>query len=122
MVELAELLSALGTPARAGARSLLIPRYCLDGFGPLRSWSRNEYAFHRFGKSFRWRIWLMYDIKDLQTLEKLINEGSDDQLLKLREDKLETFWFVALVVGAPFYRLYEFVPSAKLFRAHYSLQ
>ncbi|KAL6711037.1 hypothetical protein ACN47E_006912 [Coniothyrium glycines] len=97
MVENAELLSALGAPARAAARALLMPRYALDAFGPVRRWRRNAYARQRFGSSYLWRVWLMYDARDLEVMENLINEGSDDQLLKLREDKLETFWFVALV-------------------------
>lgn len=100
MPEVAELLSCLGTPARAAARALLVPRYALDGLGPVRSWTSNSYARTRFGDSYRWRIWLMYDVRALEDMEKMINSGSDKQLLKLREDKLETFWFVALVVSS----------------------
>ncbi|KAL1800521.1 hypothetical protein ACET3X_000863 [Alternaria dauci] len=93
----AELLSALGTPARAAARALLAPRYAIDGFQPLRGWMNNEYARARFGRSYMWRIWLLFDCKDLEVLEKLINDGQDEEVLETRDAKLKQFKLVTLV-------------------------
>ncbi|KAF2026323.1 hypothetical protein EK21DRAFT_74388 [Setomelanomma holmii] len=97
-MELVEILSILGTPARAGSRIILfLPRYCIDGFSALRNWQQNTYAFKRFGPSCRWRLWLIYDCRELEELETLINRGQDAEILKLRETQLESFRLVALV-------------------------
>ncbi|KAH9864203.1 hypothetical protein J1614_010137 [Plenodomus biglobosus] len=92
----AEILSALGSPARVGARMLLLPRYA-NNFTLVRTWPRNSYARHRYGPSFHWRCWLLFDIEDLEHLEHLINAGSDEDLLKMRDAKLESFRLIALV-------------------------
>lgn len=93
------MLSIFGTPARAGARVFYMPRYSLEGFASLRSWHRNRYARARFGKSYRWRLWLLFDCKELEALEKLINEGSDEDSIKMIEARMESFRLVALVVS-----------------------
>ncbi|KAF2853320.1 hypothetical protein T440DRAFT_391149 [Plenodomus tracheiphilus IPT5] len=93
----AEVLSALGSPARLGARTLLLPRYVFNNFTLLRTWPQNTYARHRYGPSFCWRFWLLFDIEDLERLENLLNSGSDDDVLKMRDAKLESFRLVALV-------------------------
>ena len=98
-MELVEVFSALGTPARLGARILFLPQYCLDEFDTLRNWPRNNYARVRFGPSFRFRLWLLFDCKELEELEERINNGSDDDILRLREERLESFRLVALVVS-----------------------
>jgi hypothetical protein len=100
-MDLAELLSALGIGGRGAARILFIPRYCFDGFSSLRHWRHNEYARARYGKRFYWRIWLLFDIQDMEVTEKLINEGCDGELLQLRETQLESIRLVALVVRNP---------------------
>ncbi|KAH7064135.1 hypothetical protein BKA63DRAFT_179261 [Paraphoma chrysanthemicola] len=97
-MELVELLSLLGTPARASARIILfLPRYILDDFSTLRNWPHNAYALQRFGPSFRWRVWLIFDCRELEELEDLINWGTDEEVWKLRETQLEGFRLVALV-------------------------
>jgi hypothetical protein len=97
-IETVEIFSAIGTPARLSARTLFLPRYCLDNFTSLRAWPRNKYARERFGPTFRWRLWLLFDCKELEELEVLINSGSDDELWKMRDTQLESFRLVALVV------------------------
>lgn len=97
-MELGELLSALGTPARLGARILFIPRYLVHGFESLRRWRHNTYARTRFGATFVWRVWLLFDVAKLEALEVLLNEGSDEEVLNMRDTRLESFWTVALVV------------------------
>ncbi|RAR13714.1 hypothetical protein DDE83_002899 [Stemphylium lycopersici] len=96
-MDTAEVFSALGTPARTAARILLAPRYIINGFAPLRGWTNHTYAFARYGPSYRWRVWLLFDIQDLEDLERLINEGTDEDVLHMREAKLEQFKLVALV-------------------------
>ena len=100
-MDTAEVFSALGTPARAAARILLAPRYIINGFAPLRGWTNHPYALARYGPSYRWRVWLLFDIQDLENLERLINEGMDEDVLHMREAKLEQFKLVALVVCIP---------------------
>jgi hypothetical protein len=94
----AEIWSALGTPARAAARFLLAPRYFVNGFSHIREWNNNAWALARYGPSYRWRLWLMFDAEDLEVLEHVINEGTDKDVIELREAKLEQFRLVALVV------------------------
>jgi hypothetical protein len=108
-MELVELLSLLGTPARASARIILfLPRYILDDFSTLRNWPHNAYALQRFGPSFRWRVWLIFDCRELEELEDLINWGTDEEVWKLRETQLEGFRLVALVVSSNF-NFYQFI-------------
>jgi hypothetical protein len=91
-------LSAVGLPARLGARILFLPRYILDSFAGLRPWPRNTYARARYGTAFYWQVWLLFDIKELEALERLINDGSDEELWRMRETQLESVRLVALVV------------------------
>ena len=92
----AEIWSAIGTPARAAARFLLVPRYFINGFSHIRTWNDNAYALARYGPSYRWRIWLLFDAEDLEELEHLINQGADREVLELREAKLEQFRLVEI--------------------------
>ncbi|RMZ73494.1 aspartate racemase [Pyrenophora seminiperda CCB06] len=93
----AEVFSALGLPARTAARVLLSPRYVFNGFLQLRAWKGNTYARARYGPSFIWRTWLLFDCRDLEVMEKILNYGSDEDVLRMREAKLEQFKLVALV-------------------------
>jgi hypothetical protein len=97
-MDVSEVLSALGLPARMGGRILFLPRYCLDGFSAIHHWHQNDYARQRYGDNFYWRIWLLLDIKQLEAIERLINDGRDDELLKMRETQVESIRLVALVV------------------------
>lgn len=95
-----EIACILGAPARLGARVLFLPRYLFEGPAVLQQWSQNEYARARFGPSYRWRLWLLFDVKQAEMYEKLINGGSDDEILCMRESQLEQFRLVALVVSS----------------------
>lgn len=101
MSHTAEIWSALGLPARAAARLLLAPRYLINGFSRLREWNDNAWARTRYGPSYRYRLWLLFDARDLEVLEHIINQGTDKEVLELREAKLEQFRLVALVVCFP---------------------
>jgi hypothetical protein len=41
----------------------------------------------------------MFDIRHLEAMEKLINHGSDEDLMLMRESQLESFRLIALVVS-----------------------
>jgi hypothetical protein len=97
-MSIAEVLSALGTPARTAARVLLAPRYAINGFQPLRHWMDNDYARARYGRSYIWRVWLLFDCKDLELLENLINDAKDDEVLHMRDAKMKQFKLVTLAV------------------------
>ena len=94
---MAEFFSAIGAPARIAGRAPLMARYISSGFPPLRGSS--PYAAARFGKSYRWRPWLLLDIKDLETLEELINTGSDTQIAAFRTSQLSVCGMIAIVVS-----------------------
>lgn len=97
-MELVEIFSLLGSPFRGAVRLLFLPQYGIDHFAALRQWHCNDYARTRFGPSFRWRLWLLFDCKELEELEWLINEGGSEDIRTLRETRLESFRLVALVV------------------------
>ena len=48
-----------------------------------------------------WRIWLLFDCKDLEVLENLINNEKDEKVLEMRDTKLKQFKLVTLVVCTP---------------------
>ena len=96
---MAELFSAIGAPARIAGRVPLVARYISSGFSTLRGSS--SYATARFGMSYRWRPWLLLDIKDLETLEELINAGSDMQIAAFRTSQLSACGMIAIVVSQP---------------------
>jgi hypothetical protein len=83
-----DLFNIIGAPARLGARILLFHRYLLDGYATLRQWSSNRYARTRFGPHYGWQPWLIFDVDELKQIERLVNGGSDDDLLKLRDSQL----------------------------------
>lgn len=93
-----DLFNIVGAPARLGARILLFDRYLLDGYATLRQWSNNRYARTRFGPHYGWRPWLLFDVDELKRIERLVNDGSDDDLLKLRDSQLSVFQLVAIVI------------------------
>lgn len=93
-----DLFNLIGAPARFGARALLLVAYMLIGYATLRRWSKNRYARTRFGPNYVYRPWLLFDISELKQIESLINDGSDDDLLKLRDSQLGIFQLVAIVV------------------------
>ena len=96
---MAEPFSAIGAPARIAGRVPLVARYISGGFFTLRGSS--SYATARFGKSYRWRPWLPLDIKDLETLEELINTGSDMQIAAFRTSQLSVCGMIAIIVSQP---------------------
>lgn len=98
-MELTELFSLVGAPFRFLARILLIFRYVFDGHSTVTAWKQNRYALARFGPSYRYRIWLLFDIDELEQVEKLINTGTNEQLLKRRDAHIYTYRFIAVVVS-----------------------
>jgi hypothetical protein len=93
-----DLITIIGTPARFAARALLFLSYLLNGYATLNRWSNNRYARTRFGPNYMYRPWLLFDIAELKQIESLVNDGSDDDLLKLRDSQLGVSQLVAIVV------------------------
>lgn len=98
-MEFFEVLCLLGAPLRTLARVLIVVRYLVDDFTSLRSYLANSYAIARFGKDYRWKLWLLYDIEDLERVEIIINGGTDKEVMHFRESYLDAYRLVAVVVG-----------------------
>ncbi|KAF2623768.1 hypothetical protein BU25DRAFT_349395 [Macroventuria anomochaeta] len=97
-MDLIEIANVLGSPARFCVRVLLLPIYLLtDSAAWFAPPARTKYARNRYGPSFRWRFWLSFDIRGLEALEKLINTGSDEDILRMRDSRLDSSRLIALV-------------------------
>ncbi|PGH04002.1 hypothetical protein AJ80_08586 [Polytolypa hystricis UAMH7299] len=77
-----ETFAFLGSPARLFGRLPLASRYVWSGFA--RPWYSHPYAEGRWGPSYRWRVWLLFDMLELQIIEELINEASDTRVYDFR--------------------------------------
>lgn len=88
-----ELFSALGFPARVLGRLPLLFRYVGN---PKRKPSL--YGLERYGPSYRFRLWLRLDALDLESIELLINYGSDSNIEDFRGSHLATSGTTSVVV------------------------
>lgn len=90
-----EVFSMLGFPARLAGRLPLFARYIWGAstnvLGP------STYALQRFGPSYRFRPWLVLDAGNLEPIERLINAGSDQDLLAFRNAQLAGGASIAVV-------------------------
>jgi hypothetical protein len=93
-----DVFTIVGAPARFGARILMFLQYLLYGYVAFDEWSNDSYARSRFGAHYQWRPWLLFDITDLERIEGLINEGSDEDIRNLLESQHRVFQIVAIVV------------------------
>lgn len=101
MIEIAlEVFAAIGAPARILGRLPLIVRYFWAGGSKLTR--NNAYAESRYGKHYRLRPWLMFDVDELEVVEHLINKASDKNILQFRHHQLEAAQLVAIVVCREF--------------------
>ncbi|KAK3678446.1 hypothetical protein LTR78_001743 [Recurvomyces mirabilis] len=83
-----EVFAMLGFPVRILGRLPLSARYA---FGPPSSLlNTSEYATQRYGQSYRFRPWLRFDIHELEKIERLVNHGSDEEVLKFRQTQLSS--------------------------------
>jgi hypothetical protein len=92
-----EIFAFLGAPARMLGRLPLISRYIWSGFS--RPWYSHPYAEARWGRSYRWRVWLLFDMLELQMIEELINDASDKRVEDFRKHQLESLNMVSVVVS-----------------------
>ena len=85
----------LGSPARLAGRLPLFSRYIWgvrsDVFAP------NAYASRRFGPSYRFRPWLLLDASQLEPIERLINEGTDEEALAFKKAQIASLAGTAVV-------------------------
>lgn len=91
-----EVFSLLGAPARLLGRLPLTTRYFYNGFRS--SWPNPDYALSRYGKHYRWRPWLMFDVGALEVVEELINMGSDKEVRAFRQNQLDAFQMISVIV------------------------
>ena len=96
-MESPELFALLGFPARLLGRLSLLLRYIWSShFSTTR-----QYAFQRFGSSYRFRPWLLLDMEGLESMEQMIDHGSDEELLSFRAAHVTTGSSTAVVVSHP---------------------
>ncbi|KAK3715961.1 hypothetical protein LTR37_006691 [Vermiconidia calcicola] len=92
-MESPELFALLGFPARLLGRLSLLLRYIWSShFSTTR-----QYAFQRFGSSYRFRPWLLLDMEGLESMEQMIDHGSDEELLSFRAAHVTTGSSTAVV-------------------------
>lgn len=89
-----EIFSALGFPARVLGRLPLLFRYAFNVGG-----KPSSYGLDRYGPSYRFRLWLRLDAIDLESIETLINYGSDENLEAFRASHLATAGTTSVVVS-----------------------
>lgn len=77
----------LGFPARLAGRLPMLARYVWKNFP---SHLTHRYAEVRFGKSWKFRPWLILDIEALEYTEDLLNNGDDKKVSAYREAQLNS--------------------------------
>jgi hypothetical protein len=85
-------------PARLAARILLSSKYLFRGTDSTH-WLPDAYARARYGDYYKWKPWLFFDLEQLERTTSIINEASDEELLKVRDSQLEVAKLVAVVVS-----------------------
>jgi hypothetical protein len=97
MLSMVELFSFVGFPARVAGRALLVSRYISNRGALVRVTS--DYGERRFGKSVKYRPWIMIDVMDLELLDELINNGTDAQVEAWRVSQLSVCGMIAIIVS-----------------------
>lgn len=87
----------LGFPARIAGRLPLFAQYIWGASTNVLAPS--TYALQRFGPSYRFRPWVILDASQLEPIERLINGGTDEEILAFRTAQL-TGGAGAAVVGS----------------------
>jgi hypothetical protein len=88
-----EVFSAIGFPARVLGRIPLLFRYAFSvGSKP------SSYGLDRYGPSYKYRLWMRLDAMDLESIEMLINYGSDTDIEAFRASNLATMGTTSVVV------------------------
>ena len=97
-MEASEFFAMVGFPVRILGRAPLFLRYAWGAKANMLSPS--GYAEERFGSSCRLRPWLLLDVRDLEPIERLINEGTDEEILSFRSAQLALGSSTAVVVSS----------------------
>ncbi|KAM0719676.1 hypothetical protein Q7P37_003807 [Cladosporium fusiforme] len=89
-----EVFSAIGFPARVLGRIPLLTRYASTaGRKP------SSYGLQRYGSSYKYRLWLRLDAAELESIELLINNGSDHDIDAFRDSHIATSGTTSVVGG-----------------------
>lgn len=81
-----EVFAVIGTPARLFGRIPLIVRYIWSLFSS--PWPSTPYAKQRFGRKYKWKPWLLFDARELESLEDLINVGTNEEIWIMRDSQI----------------------------------
>lgn len=92
-----EVFAIIGFPARVAGRLPLLLRYIWGANANI--FAPSGYAIERFGPSARFRPWLLLDAAELEPIERLINEGTDEEVLNFRNAQLAMGSSTAVVVS-----------------------
>ncbi|KAK6438773.1 hypothetical protein LTR95_005021 [Oleoguttula sp. CCFEE 5521] len=93
---MSELFSAFGYPARLIGRLPLLPRYLWAGSSLS---ANNDYVLQRYGATYKLRPWLLLDTHELEVIERLLNQGSDIDIVAFRTAHLLTASNLTVVGG-----------------------
>ena len=96
-MEAPEFFALLGFPVRVLGRAPLLLRYIWGAKANILAPS--AYARERYGPSYKLRPWFLLDARDLEALERLINEGSYAEVLDFRTAQLSIGSSTAVVVS-----------------------
>lgn len=97
-MEISELFALIGFPARLAGRLPLFLRYTYANSNVL---APSTYSLERWGPSYRWRPWLVFDAAELEALERLMNEGADAELMDFKNSQIASGGGTAIVVSRP---------------------
>ncbi|KAF2856639.1 hypothetical protein T440DRAFT_549993 [Plenodomus tracheiphilus IPT5] len=114
-----DIFGVLHAPARLACRLLLSPKYFFRGVKP-SEWRRDEYARIRYGTNYKWKPWLLFDIDELERVEQIVREASDDEILRLRNSQLDVTKLVAVVAALLAQAALSSLSLPKLEETHYS--
>lgn len=93
-----EFFALLGFLVRILGRAPFFLRYAWGANANV--FAPSAYARDRYGPSYKLRPWLLIDSRDLEALERLINEGSDTEVLDFRTSQLAIGSSTAVVVSS----------------------
>ena len=72
---------------------------CRFSFDMLSAGSKpSSYGLDRYGPSYKFRLWMRLDAADLESIEMLINYGSDADIEAFRASNLTTMGTTSVVV------------------------
>lgn len=98
-MESSEVFSMLGFPARLAGRVPVVGRYLWVALSaPKTLFATNSYAQKRW-PTYNFRPWLWLDAAELEQIERLINDGSNEEVLEFCRAQLASGAMTTVVVS-----------------------